>query len=143
MAAKTILVVSAVCFLFSCHSVRKDKASMSMDCIARVLAVDDSLGKIRNRECESISLSQTIVNYTDGMRKLNTEHCSEGFTNAFQSHIDAWNAIRVVTDRYPDKRGEMHVLFKELEQCRDSIEFKKLQAAIWSTWTGVEQSAKK
>ncbi|ESU24623.1 hypothetical protein FEDK69T_05440 [Flavobacterium enshiense DK69] len=70
-------------------------------------------------------------------------NCPKTFSKAFQDHVNAWNAIRIVTDRYPEKRGEMHLLFKELEQSKDSVEFKKLQGNIWATWTEVERATKK
>ena len=143
MDVKTFFLIPVICFVFSCDSARKDIASLHKDCIAHVMAVDDSLGKIRNRECETLPLSQTIENYTEGMQKINMQNCPEAFSKAFQKHVDSWNAICIITDRYPEKRGEMHILFKELEQSKDSVEFKKLQANIWSTWAEVERFLKK
>ncbi|UOK43108.1 MULTISPECIES: hypothetical protein [Flavobacterium] len=143
MNTKVFFLGPMVSIVFSCHTVRKDKTSKHTDCISHVIAADDSLGKIRNTECETLPLSQTIVNYTHGMQKINMRNCPKAFIKVFQDHVNAWNAIRVVTDRYPEKRGEMHVLFKELEQSKDSVEFKKLQGNIWATWTEVERATKK
>ena len=113
------------------------------DCINHVIAVDDSLGKIRNRECENLSLSRTILNYTKAMQQIETKDCPPAFSKAYSSHRDAWNAMLPITDNYPDLRGEMHVLFKQLEQSKDSVAFKKFQSAIWTTWAEVEVFLKK
>lgn len=99
------------------------------------MAVDDSLGKIRNREYETLSLSQTIVNYTEGMRKITTENCPEDFSKAFQSHMDAWNAIR---------RLPISIPTKEAKRTKQGVgEFKKLRTYVWSAWGQVERFTKK
>lgn len=108
-------------------------------CINKVIAADDSLGKIRNLECKKHALSQTITSYTLAMRKIQKQDCPKEFSKAFDLHIQSWDNILVVTDKYPSIRGEMHDLFKQLEKSKDSIEFKKLQAEIWKTWVEVEK----
>ncbi|WP_155958842.1 hypothetical protein [Flavobacterium limnosediminis] len=140
---KTCFFILTLCCLVSCKTGSSRATLVQTDCISRVIAIDDSLGKIRNRECENLSLSQTIANYTKGMAAIDTKGCPEAFSKAYRSHKDAWNAVLPVTDTYPDLRGEMHVLFKELERSKDSVEFKKLQADIWTTWGEVERFVKK
>lgn len=143
MSIKTFLFLFVISFLASCTAVTKDNALPQTDCIYRVMAVDDSLGKIRNRECETLPLSQTIVNYTKAMQQIETKDCPDAFLKAYSSHKEAWNAMLPITDNYPKLRGEMHVLFKQLEQSPDSVAFKKQQAAIWTTWAAVEPFFKK
>ncbi|MBK7854771.1 MAG: hypothetical protein IPJ79_07555 [Bacteroidetes bacterium] len=43
---------------------------LNKECMNRVIALDDSLGKIRNHACEKISLSQSIKDYSAGMKNL-------------------------------------------------------------------------
>lgn len=143
MLAKKCFFLLVICFVVSCTAGRKNKAMAQADCINRAIAVDDSIGKIRNRECETLPLSQTIINYTNAMQHIGTKDCPEAFSKAYSSHKEAWNAMLPVTDKYPNLRGEMHVLFKQLEQSKDSVVFKKLQAAIWTTWDDVEPFLKK
>lgn len=112
-------------------------------CINKVIAQDDALGKIRNHSCETISLSETIRNYTNGIEKINFEDCPKGFTKAFKEHKNAWIEILVITNKYPNLRGEMHQLFDELGKGEDKESFKPLLDAIWTTWAKVEKSMKK
>lgn len=109
----------------------------------RLIAIDDSLGKIRNRQCMELSLSETIQKYAEAMKTIETQHCPNELVVAYRSHREAWEAMLEVTDNYPNLRGEMHVLFKELEQSNDQVLFKKRLDAIWSTWADVEKFAPK
>ncbi|MDT0555739.1 hypothetical protein [Patiriisocius hiemis] len=111
-------------------------------CITKILDADSKLGKERNTLCETVSLSETIKTYVAGMKALDFENCPQDFTKAFNSHIEAWDAMIPVTDNYPDLRGEMHDLFKELEKSNDSIVFNKKLASIWDTWAIVEERIK-
>ena len=111
-------------------------------CIERVIALDDSLGTLRNHACEKISLSATIEQYVAGMRAMNFERCPGDFTKAFNQHIEAWSNMQVVTDRHPDLRGEMHDLFDQLEAGADSAQFKPRLKAIWDTWGEIEKAMK-
>ena len=63
----------------------------------RVMAKDAKLGKIRNHNCEKISLSETILIYVDNLKKIDFSDCPEDFTKAFQSHQGAWlEMIKVI-----------------------------------------------
>lgn len=115
---------------------------LNKECMNRVIALDDSLGKIRNHACEKISLSQSIKDYSAGMKKFSYKKCPESFKKAFERHRQAWANMLVVTDKYPDLRGEMHVLFKQLEEGKDAELFKPLLKAIWDTWAEVEKAIK-
>ncbi|MGX7667913.1 hypothetical protein [Flavobacterium pedocola] len=140
--AITIVLLLAM-FGFSCSSRRKILArELSKDCIAQVLSIDDSIGKVRNRECQKISLSQTISHYTKGMESFKTKNCPKDFAAVYRAHTEAWNAMLEITDKYPSMRGEMHVLFKQLEQSTDAVRFKILLADIWSTWGELEKASK-
>lgn len=111
----------------------------SMD---RVIAIDDSIGKIRNKECRTLSLSQTITNYTEKMKQINMEGCPKEFSKSFDQHITSWNNLLQVTDKYPQLRGEMHDLFQKLEKSQDSAVFKKLKNDVWDTWDLIEVTTK-
>lgn len=108
----------------------------------RVIALDDSLGKVRNHACETISLGETIRQYAAGMEKANYESCPPAFVAAFNKHREAWLAVLLVADQYPALRGEMHDLFKNLESGKDSAAFKPLVKSIWDTWGDVEKAVK-
>lgn len=109
-------------------------------CVKEVFAQDDSLGSVRNHACETIPLSQTIVNYTSALKKLDFQHCPEEFEKAFKAHWIAWENMISVVDKYPDMRGEMHDLFDQIELSPDSSSFKLSLKAIWDTWAVVEKS---
>ncbi len=116
------------------------KNSRALDCIDNVMQFDQELGKIRNHSCEQISLSETINEYTNGLKYLDYEYCPEKFKLAFKEHINAWLNIKRVTDNYPELRGEMHELFNVIENGKDSVEFKSLNKRIWDTWCAIENN---
>lgn len=104
--------------------------------------MDASLGKIRNHDCETISLSQTILKYTQGVKKINYSNCPKEFVDAFENHRQAWIKMLSVTDKYPDLKGEIHDLFNILEKGNDKETFKPLLKSIWDTWGEVENAMK-
>ncbi len=110
------------------------------ECIRHVIAMDDSLGTIRNHACEAISLSETIQAYVDGMKTIDFTDCPIAFEAAFRKHIQAWEEMKKHTDKYPNLRGEMHDLFKILEEKKDKEAFKPLLATIWDTWKELENA---
>ncbi|WP_313805801.1 hypothetical protein [Flavobacterium sp.] len=128
-------------FLLSCSSGKTDEfASRSqLKCITRLIEKDDKIGKIRNKQCETLSLSQTILNYTEAMKSISADACPDAFVVAYESHRKAWIDMLPITDQFPAMRGEMHVLFKQLEQSDASVAFKKQLAKIWATWAEVEK----
>lgn len=119
-----------------------DGDKLKKECIDSVIAIDDSLGKIRNHACERVSLSQSIRNYSAAIKKISYKDCPQSFKKAFEKHQQAWDAMVVVTDKYPQLRGEMHVLFKKLEEGNDAELFKPLLKEIWETWEEVEKAIK-
>ena len=109
----------------------------------RVLEADSTIGNIRNKQCETLSLSQTILNYTEAMQAVSTQKCPDAFASAYESHRQAWLAMLPITDKYPMMRGEMHMLFRQLEQSEDAELFKKRLNEIWATWAEVEKFMQK
>ncbi len=107
-------------------------------CMDLVIQKDDALGKIRNHACEKMSLSAAINNYVNGLSQLNYDNCPRAFKTAFEKHAQSWVDITKVTDKYPELRGEMHVLFAALESGKDSLAFIPLQKNIWDTWGEIE-----
>jgi hypothetical protein len=112
------------------------------ECMESILKKDSELGKIRNHSSEQISLSETIDNYTNSLKSLDYSECPDKFTIAFHEHIEAWLDVKKVSDKYPELRGELHVIFSELEKKKDSLEFKSLEVKILDTWEIVEIIAK-
>lgn len=127
------------CLFLSCKT--KHQAEEDKNCIKAALAIDDSIGKVRNRECEHISLSRTISNYTANMKAIDLKGCPQNFAEGYGAHRKAWEAVLQITDRYPELRGEMHDLFRQLEKGKDSTAFKQRVTVIWSTWDEVEKAS--
>ncbi|MFN0034398.1 MAG: hypothetical protein ACKVUS_04975 [Saprospiraceae bacterium] len=144
---KCFLSPLPIIFLFSCQQAATpaQKAvpdQQSKDCIAHAIALDDSLGKARNHACEAIGLSETIRQYATGMGKINHQNCPAAFTEAFKKHREAWLALIPITDQYPELRGEMHDLFKQIEAGEHAAQFKPLVKTVWDTWAEVEAAMK-
>jgi len=114
----------------------------SRDCVKSVIALDDSLGKVRNHACETLSLAQTIQNYANGLQRIDFRNCPPGFTAAFAKHRQAWLDMIPLAETHPELRGEMHVLFDKLEKGADAETFKPLLKAIWDTWAEIETAMK-
>lgn len=112
-------------------------------CIRRVIKADQKLGLVRNKQSLTLSLSQTIADYTDGMKTISAKNCPSTFAKAYDSHRQAWLEMLPITDKYPKMRGEMHVLFRQLEQSEDADDFKKKLSKIWATWAEVEKFVQK
>ncbi|GEM_PF-2537847 len=108
------------------------------DCMAEAILLDDSLGAVRNHACKSMSLSATIRQYADNIARIGQMGCPPAFAAGFEKHREAWLALLPVTDQYPDLRGEMHVLFKQLESGRHAESFKPLVKTVWDTWAEIE-----
>lgn len=147
--SKKILIVFFLNFFISCNTDNKQQekttkitAVQQSECVRRFMSADDSLGKIRNHACETISLSQSIHQYVQALRNLDYRICLPAFQEAVDKHLDAWQNMKKITDRYPDLRGEMHALFDQLEKSKDSAIFKPLLDKIWDTWAGVEDYIK-
>lgn len=138
--ALSITVLLILIFLIPGSASGQTQVVIHDPCIARIIAMDDSLGSVRNLSTISISLSETIRNYTDALDELDFSDCPKAFTKAFRSHIAAWRRMGAYLNRYSDLRGEMHALFAQIEDQADgpNAEFSKLHDAIWSTWEDVE-----
>jgi hypothetical protein len=145
MILKKFTIVFFIGLLFSCSATKEQgfATKRELRCIDRVIEADSNIGRIRNKQCETLTLSQTIFNYTQAMQEVSTQNCPDGFAKAYESHRQAWLSMIPVTDKYPTMRGEMHVLFRQLEQSEDAVVFKKRLAEIWATWAEVEKFMQK
>lgn len=140
---KNILLAIVVVLLLSCNesaSIDKNKAK-EKDCVQHIISLDDSLGKVRNRNSKKISLSETILEYAYGINEEDFKNCSPQFTAAFNHHKESWLHMKSITDKYPELRGEMHELFDQIKEGKDSSAFKIRLEAIWNTWADVEKQA--
>ncbi|MBT8320726.1 MAG: hypothetical protein KJO90_03550 [Eudoraea sp.] len=112
-----------------------------LKCVEHIFTSDSILGEVRNHASEKVSLSQSIMTYTEELESLDFSNCPEKFTSAFRQHIEAWKMVMQVSDKYPSLRGELHSIFAELEKSKDSTEFKYLVKQVWDTWNLAEQYA--
>jgi len=112
------------------------------NCIEYIIAMDDSLGTVRNHACEIVSLSKSIENYVKSMDKLDFQDCPQNFKEAFYRHKNAWTNMLILSDKYPDLRGEMHDIFDIIEAGEYAETFKPLLKNIWDTWGEVEEAMK-
>ncbi len=149
---KNSIVLFLCLLVLSCHNNDKKQniespsealTNASELCVENILKKDSEYGEIRNHESEQLSISKTIDNYTTNLKSLDYTKCPENFSSAFSEHINAWLAIKKVTDNYPNLRGELHSLFTVLENEKDSVEFKVLSKQIWDSWKLVEIASKK
>jgi hypothetical protein len=145
---KYLLNFILILFVLSCNNTEKKGAETELEstsdikkvaCMESILKRDSELGGIRNHSSEQISLSKTIDNYTNSIKSLDYSNCPDKFTIAFHKHIEAWLDIKKVSDKYPELRGELHVIFSELEKNKDSLEFKSLEVKLLDTWKVVEK----
>ncbi|WP_418603117.1 hypothetical protein [Hwangdonia sp.] len=137
-----INVLVLIFVLIGCKQKEKNHAVANKDCIEKIIKTDDSLGTIRNYECEKISLSQTISNYANSLNNLDFTGCPEQFKTAFKNHEQAWRNMMVLTNNYPELRGEMHDLFDTIKTGKDSAAFNPLLKNIWDTWAIIEKEIK-
>ncbi len=138
---KKVLPAFLLLLLSGCNNYTYPKyiKTNEKDCIQRIITLDDSLGKRRNLNAKKISLSETISEYANALTEADFENCSPEFKAAFNNHREAWLHMKVITDKYPDMRGEMHVLFDQIKKSADSSEFRIRLDGIWNTWAEVEQ----
>lgn len=147
MKLRQLIFYTCICLLIACNKTYKTTKDASVknvdlqkDCMTYILKQDDSLGTIRNHNCEKISLSNTIKTYVNSVNNLNFNNCAPKFEQAFKGHMGAWTKMQQVTDNYPNLRGELHDLFDAIEQSKDSTTFKLLLKNIWETWEVVENA---
>ena len=137
-----------ICLIFlSCNiqgvsQSKNSKDKLAEQCIEDIIARDDVLGSIRNRSCEEISLSETILNYVKEIEKMDFSYCPKYFKVAFTRHIQAWKDMIPVTDHFPTLRGEMHDLFEQIDRSDHGQAYKTVLSNIWSTWDEVEEAMK-
>jgi hypothetical protein len=112
------------------------------DCMEFIIAEDAEAGGIRNHASKVQSLSATINDYTQSLEALDFSHCPDAFTKAFKAHIHAWKDLVSFTDEYPELRGEMHDLFKEIEIGEQGEAFKHGVQKVWDSWAEVESHLK-
>jgi len=147
---KYLSILILIFLTLACNNVGKKNGKTKLEsvyiktaeCIESILQRDSELGKIRNHSSEQLSLSETIDDYTNSLKSLDYKNCPDKFTIAFHNHIEAWLDVKKVSDKYPELRGELHVIFAELEKKKDSLEFKLLETRISDTWNIVEEITK-
>ena len=68
------------------------------------------------------------------------DNCPPDFTTAFKKHQEAWKGLLSITDKYPNQRGELHVIFEHIAAGDDATSFDTLLAQVLSTWTDVKKT---
>ncbi len=142
---KNLILLTIICF-FSCKnesSFKKKENIHASSCVQKIMEIDEKAGTIRNHACETASLSEAVKSYVSKLGNLDFKNCPEDFKNAFNAHKNAWSDVLPITDLYPDLRGEMHILFEEIEKGDHGTEFKLLVKKLWDTWAEVEIHIKK
>lgn len=146
---KNIITILSLLFIISCGNSEVNNTSevpvmtdLAMTCIQQVVTMDQSLGSIRTRASENISLSASINQYIESTNVINMKDCPEDFKVAFKKHQEAWLNTLVITDKYPELRGQMHILFEQISQGEDGAALAPLVKAIGDTWVAVEQTIK-
>lgn len=145
---KNLCYAFLIISLVNCNNFGKDPSAKQVRspnekaCIERILALDDSLGSIRNEATKKLPISQSIKQYAAALKDLDFESCPPTFTEAFKNHRKAWEEMLTVTDKYPEMRGELHQVFEHIGVSEDSVEFKTRLDRIWSTWEVVEEQSK-
>jgi len=135
----TLLLIGTA---LSCDSAAPEQSGphnpLQRNCMSRIIVFDDSLGRIRNHACEKIDLSTTIKQYLKSCRAMNYKECPVAFNAAIEKHYAAWDNMLPLTDKYPDLRGEMTQLFKQLKTGEHAQEFIPLEKAIIDTWSDID-----
>ncbi|MFC7356895.1 hypothetical protein ACFQO1_04280 [Jejudonia soesokkakensis] len=148
-ACRIFSMIAIPLLLLGCKNAEKNNTKLLIEevsdaseknCINTIINTDATLGKIRNEAPRLLSLSEAIDNYIFGIEAMDFKNCPGAFEAAFLDHKEAWAAIKEVTDKYPQLRGEMHDLFDQLEKTENGERFKELLADIWSTWEKVERA---
>lgn len=111
--------------------------SGTQECVKRIIEMDNKLSVVRNEFTKNQPLSQTIKEYLTEMGYASYAGCPSTLEPAMKKHFAAWRSIIPVTDKYEDKRGEMAVLFKELEESADSVAVKAFVQQSYDTWMEV------
>jgi len=142
LATTLVAVILCALLLATCKGPKSLPTPSPDACIRHIIALDDSLGRIRNHACESISLAATIRNYAAGINKHDFRGCPPDFTKAFGRHRQAWLDMVPFVEKHSGLRGEMHVLFEQLEKGPDAATFNPLLRNIWDTWAEVEAAMK-
>ncbi len=139
---KKIIILVCSITIIACQNKSKSNNTKTTPstCIQQVIAIDDSLGNIRNHACEKISLSQTIKNYSNALSKIDFSGCPTDFSESFHNHIRAWDDIIDVTNNHAHLRGEMHDLFDQIKESKDSTLFNSKVKSIWDTWADIEKN---
>jgi len=112
---------------------------VDQNCLTRIIALDKEQSTARNQATEKQSLSQTIEEYRAAMEKIDYTGCPAELEPAVQRHLEVWKNITEVTDKYPNRRGEMSALFKELEKGADGAQIKVFIQRSYDTWMEVSQ----
>ncbi|WP_353779810.1 hypothetical protein [Winogradskyella sp. 3972H.M.0a.05] len=140
MKTKTLALIIIAFMFLQCKKKSETVELPEEDCISLILKKDDSLGTIRNHQSEKISLSETINAYVKAMKLMDFSTCPDDFRVAFEDHITAWDKMTLVTNNYPNLRGEMHTLFDKIKKSKNAEEFKQRLDEIWGTWEKVEKA---
>jgi hypothetical protein len=143
MRGLLIPIFIAVIYLIACTArTEESDAAHERECIEVILATDDSLGQLRNNASKTMPLSTVIRGYVHDLKQLETHGCPDDFVVAVDAHRAAWIGMLDITDKYPDLRGEMHVLFDSIAAGRDSTGYKIRLQAVWDTWEVVLEEAR-
>lgn len=138
--SRALVFVGIALTLAACASSRPGDGAGA---IARVLAVDEELGAIRNHAPETGPLHVGLEDYVAGLAALDTSGCPDDFVTALASHRRAWEESIPFFARFADERGELHELFERIRARggEDQASLEAHETRIWDTWAVVEAAA--
>jgi len=137
-------VILPVIFLiacFGCNNTANPKQAGSASCWTRVYETDSILSIKRNEDCKRMPLAAAIGHYLDEAKKITYEDCSLSFKESFLAHLQAWEKLKPIADKYPLLRGELHEVFGLIQRTSDSALFNQYVNDIHETWKHVESKA--
>lgn len=132
--------------IYSCNRFQEDEtpSPAAIACVESVMALDDSLGRVRNHLSEMIPVHESIEHYVQSSEiYLNFEDCPALFQSAFQRHTNAWKEMAKVCEEYAEYRGEMHSVMDRIAIECDCKEFNEALSEIWESWAEVENVTKR
>jgi len=108
-----------------------------------MLALDGELAVDRNHDSESVTIAEAIRRYVAGIDSADFSACPIDFREAFLWHRNVWEESIPFFERFPDLRGEMHLLFDEIRGrgAETQVELERIEASIWDSWLEVESVA--
>ncbi|GAB5400162.1 MAG: hypothetical protein Aureis2KO_17470 [Aureisphaera sp.] len=108
-------------------------------CIHGALQAKAMLYAIYGNRTTKAPLSVAISSYINELEKIERlPSCPMPFKVTFKQYVTSWKSLIPIVEKYPEMRGSMRELLKELEQSPDSTAIKNRMRIIEANWRNVE-----